>query len=234
MYEVEVTGGPNGRYNVAVYAYDQAGGLTLRAFDGAIPASGSVTIAVDYSPLPAARQTIEVQGAGGPGPGTPTAAPAVASATPAPLVATSTPAPVPGTPTPTTAASVPATRTPTRSPTPPPSTATKLEITIAPTAAFCTDSKAFALITAKAFDSGGKPKVNVPLRFFTNVGSVTPSTASTSSSGSATARLYPGAQPALTQIRVTVSLQSNPDVTAAASFTCKVFIPPPVLAPGPT
>ena len=230
IYEVDVTGGPDGRYSVAVYAYDQAGGLTLRAFDGAVPASGSVKIAIDYSPLPAARQIIEVEGETG---GTP--APAAASATSAPTAtpAARTPAPGLATSTSTPPANLPATLTPTRSPTPPPSTASKLELTIAPTAAFCNDTKAFALITAKAFDSGGKPRPNVPLRFVTSVGSVTPSTATTSSNGSATARLYPGTQSALTQIRVTVSLQSNTNVTASASFTCKVFIPPPVLAPGP-
>ncbi len=232
-FSIEVNGRANDPFNLAVYAYDQAGALTLRNFEGTVPASGQVRIAVDYSPLPGARQGIELEGQTAP-PTTTTAGGAASTATPTTVVAPP-PSAAPPSATPTVSrtavrSSTP-TRTATRTPTPLPGGSVTLEI--APTGAFCNDADSFALLTARAFDAGGKPRPNAALQFSATSGTVLPTVATTNSNGAATARLYPGLHPGLFQITVTVRLQANPSINAQKTFTCVISLQPPQLVPGP-
>jgi hypothetical protein len=221
-YKAEVSGNPNERYSVAVYAYDEAGGLTLKAFDGLIPASGSVTVDIDYDPAAGSMQRIELEGApvGPPGAGSPTAAPAIrpsATATPLPATATTAPQPV-VTRTPT--------RTPTRTATPVPNTTT-LALSIAPPTAFCSDVENFALVTAVVRGADQNPMPGVAVQFSASAGEVIPSSGVTTEKGTASARLYPGVRAGGTQIQVTARLASDPSVSVEATFTCRiVFVVP--------
>jgi hypothetical protein len=100
----------------------------------------------------------------------------------------------------------------------------ELALAIAPTSAFCSDADTFALLTATAYDSGGKKVPGVTLTFSTSAGSVIPTAAMTSTNGTATSRLYPGVRMGPSTINVTVRLQANASISATAVFTCRAPI----------
>ncbi len=240
-YGVEVEGSGGSKFNVAVYAYDQAGGTTIKPIEGILPSSGRVMVNIEYSPAPGAQQSIELDSS--PPTATPTRATAGAGTSPA----TGTPRPgdtvapaattATRTPTRTPTTKAPLTRTPTPSATPSPGPAAKIEVTLAPSSFLCTDPDSYALVTATVTDAGGRTALTTPLVFelsvpgqapgttTVNLGFITPTFAQTMN-GAATARFYPPDSGSV-QVNVRVNgIVAGPRDSAV--FTCKIVKPPPV------
>jgi hypothetical protein len=235
-YEIEVSGGAAGnKYSLSVYATDQAGGMTIKSFDGVVKPGGS-KFTLDYNPAPGSEQKIEeVQGA------TPTPAPVTAPPTPTPTSgsqptptpAVATPTPVPNSPTPTpvpptpTPTPVPPTPTPTVTPTPQPGAVTDFTISVSPNVQItpCNDLNAKKTITIIARGANGRPPV--PTQFG---GSVSPPTSSyviettitTDATGRATATFVPAPQSGTTVGTITISAYpvNNPTLIRTTTYRC--------------
>lgn len=226
-YRAEVFGDAGDKYSLAVYAYDQAGGLTLRPFDGVLPASGSVVVNIDYTPAAGGRQGIELEGTTRPAtPQPPTPQPGGQASSPTPTRTATLPPPArPASPTPTR------TPPPTRTPTPAAQgKVATITLSIAPSSFFCNDVESFAIVTATARDAGGK-LVPTPIQFSATAGKITPGSVM-SSTGEASARLYPGMLAAGTTIQVSATVPGIvPAPSATAGFLCRIVLMQPVFFP---
>ncbi|HEY7268326.1 MAG TPA: C39 family peptidase [Dehalococcoidia bacterium] len=231
-YGIDVEGDPNGRFNFAVYAYDQAGALVLQNFEGALPASGAMHYDLDYNPAPGSKQPITQQAAPTPPPANPTSRP-VSGATSAPAAASATPAPTTtaatATRTPTPKPKATATRTPTATATTTPAPAASIKMTVAPDSLQC-DAQAFVIVTITLLDVSGKAPQPASVTVTTKRGTVTPPSVSFGNGVSTmSVRVYPGINPDSNDVTIFVlgGVVGNPQFGTAVSFVCKT--PPPVI-----
>jgi hypothetical protein len=229
-YGIDLEGAPSEGFTFAVYAYDQAGGLVLQNFDGALPASGNLHYDMDYNPAPGSKQLITqpvVVPTRVPAPPaaqpvapavTQTTAPAAAAASAAPSATAAKTATRTRTPTPKPKA----TATPTKTSTPAPGPAASIKMTVAPDTLACgDDNQAFALVTVTLADVNGKPPQSTVVNLTTSRGTMTPSTLNIVD-GTGSARAYPGPNPDATAVKITVLAKVPGTVLGVSvSFTCE-------------